>query len=134
MWQMILHHFVSFILLTWSYCISYYRIGVTLLVLTDLADPFLEFAKVMKYIGFQKVTDYLFILFAVYFLITRVILYPYIIIYPVVEYLDVLPYGIGFVILLGVLQLIFYFWSFLILAIGFNLAMGKGADDTRDEE
>jgi len=134
MWTNIIHHIASVILISSSYCLSYYRIGTTLLVLTDLSDPLLEFGKISLYSGKQKVADYCFILFGSYFIITRLIVFPYAIFYPASHQIGVVPLGLEMNILLGVLQLTFLLWSKIILGIGLNLALGKSAEDTRDEE
>ena len=81
--EMILHHIVTIFLILFSYLTNFTRIGASILLLHDSADIFLESAKIFNYIskteGQKKVgiiCDTLFAIFAIVFLITRLILFP----------------------------------------------------------
>jgi len=136
MWQMIFHHVVSVVLLTSSYCVSYHRIGITLTVLTDISDPFLEAGKISNYLKYPKICDGFFALFAFFFLSTRTFIYPFAILIPAYQgtIVEDRPYGIYFNFWLILLQIMFWRWSYIIMNIVYKVVSGKGATDTREEE
>lgn len=103
-------------------------------MVTDFSDPFLEGAKAVQYMGFQKIADVLFAIFAVVFLILRLIIFPYVALFPAFYYATGLPGTTFLQLLLIVLQLMFFWWSYVILKIAFGLVTGGKAEDIRDEE
>jgi hypothetical protein len=128
------HHVCAIILLLGSYCHSYYRVGIVFLLVTDVSDPFLEGAKTFQYIGFQKIADILFTLFAVLFIILRNFVYPYMIIYPSYAYGYGLPDTDKMRPFLFVMQILFFYWSYVIFRIAWNLVSGKVVTDIREDE
>jgi len=108
------------------------------LILTDISDPLLESAKIVKYMGFNQIADILFILFSTVFLTTRMVIYPAFVVYPAYTAVYTgnlaLPFG-GFLFpFLIILQILFLYWSSIILKIGLDLMLGRGAKDTREED
>lgn len=83
--EMILHHCVTIMLIVGSYLTNFTRIGSFILLLHDVADVFLEIAKVLNYISTPKshqwmknfLVDPVFAVFAVTFFISRLVLFPY---------------------------------------------------------
>ena len=76
-WEMFIHHIVTILLLVLSWTCNLVRVGTLVLVIHDCADVFLETAKMMKYIKWQRTCDTLFGLFTVTWIITRLIIYPF---------------------------------------------------------
>jgi len=78
---LLIHHTATLALISGSYAFNYVPIGALVMVLHDLADAFLELAKLFNYVTnvhkwAQIVTDFFFVSFAVVFCVTRCILYP----------------------------------------------------------
>ena len=51
------HHLATLVLLGMSYIYSFHRFGAIVLCLHDLADPFMESAKLFLYAGFPQVSS-----------------------------------------------------------------------------
>jgi len=76
---MLMHHFATIFLLATSYIGHYWRIGVYIKVLMDLADICLHFGKTLKYLGRNLVADITFGFFFALWIFTRLIWFPYVI-------------------------------------------------------
>jgi ceramide synthetase len=48
-WVLLLHHFLTLALTSWSYAVRYHYVGLIVLFLHDIGDVFLETAKTLKY-------------------------------------------------------------------------------------
>jgi sphingoid base N-palmitoyltransferase len=73
---MFLHHIITIILVCYSYLTNFTRIGSLILVLHDGADFWLELAKAAKYANLQRLCDSAFIIFALVWFITRLVVFP----------------------------------------------------------
>ena len=73
---MFMHHVITISLMTYSFLANYHRIGSLILVLHDCADFWLELAKMEKYANLQRLCDSSFIIFALVWFITRLIVFP----------------------------------------------------------
>lgn len=80
-WQMFIHHIATIVLMSLSWVCNLPRIGTLVLVTHDCADIFLEAAKMAKYSGYQKVCDVIFAIFTVLWIVTRLGIFPFWIIY-----------------------------------------------------
>jgi len=88
--EMILHHVVTAALVILSYASGWIRVGVVIMVLFDIADPFLHAAKTVNYLkeaaptgtarqsALSTVTDALFGTFALSFFVTRILVFTYV--------------------------------------------------------
>ena len=81
--EMMLHHVVTIILISICCFINFSRIGLSILLLHDLADIFLEAAKMFNYVSkaagrawAKPVCDLVFGTFALVFFVTRLVVYP----------------------------------------------------------
>ncbi|EYU42675.1 hypothetical protein ABFS82_14G108600 [Erythranthe guttata] len=74
---MMSHHVVTVILIASSYLTRFFRIGAVILALHDASDVFLEAAKVFKYSGKEVGASLFFGLFAVSWLLLRLIFFPF---------------------------------------------------------
>ncbi|PIN06055.1 Protein transporter of the TRAM (translocating chain-associating membrane) superfamily [Handroanthus impetiginosus] len=74
---MMSHHVVTVILISYSYVTRFFRIGAVILALHDASDVFLEAAKVFKYSGSELGASVCFGLFAVSWLVLRLIFFPF---------------------------------------------------------
>ncbi|KAF7686284.1 hypothetical protein HF521_015646 [Silurus meridionalis] len=115
----------------------------------DAADYLLESAKMFNYAGWRKTCNYIFILFAAVFFITRLVILPFWImhctwVYPVTLYAPFFGYYF-FNGLLLVLQCLHIFWFLLILRMAIKFLPGnhivedersdkEETDDSEDED
>lgn len=143
---MILHHVVTVLVIYISYVHGWNRVGVCVMVLLDPADVPLHVAKICKYIAdasrshakaWQFLADRLFEVFAVTFLVTRLILYGYVCWSAHIEAGRYFLQGWAAwtcVALLETLLGLQVYWMFLILKVAVRLLMGEGADDCRSDD
>ncbi|KDP42279.1 hypothetical protein JCGZ_01603 [Jatropha curcas] len=74
---MMSHHVITVMLIGCSYIAGFFRIGSIILALHDASDVFLEAAKVFKYSGRELGASICFGLFALSWLILRLIFFPF---------------------------------------------------------
>ncbi|CAF0957648.1 unnamed protein product [Adineta ricciae] len=137
-WQMFLHHIATIALLSFSYIVNFVRIGALVLVIHDCGDYWLECAKMAKYAKAQRICDTSFGVFALVWFITRLCYYPYKVLYTTTfEELNILglfPAYYVFNGLLILLQILHYFWFYLICQVAMSaLKAGKVRKDERSD-
>ncbi|KAK3037116.1 hypothetical protein RJ639_031535, partial [Escallonia herrerae] len=71
------HHISTIILLLLSYTFRFARVGSVILALHEGSDVFLQFGKISKYCGFERIASFSFVLFVMSWLILRLIYYPF---------------------------------------------------------
>ncbi|KAJ1918764.1 Ran GAP Rna1 [Mycoemilia scoparia] len=145
---MLAHHIVTCLLLTFSYGMSYTRIGNTVLVIMDFADIWLSMAKCMRYLKLEKPAVFVFGFFVLSWIYTRHYLFGIVIWSTYKESFEILPadswdpekYSFfttniirGFLLLFGLLQLLLLYWLYLILRIIYNVVFAWDLDDTRSD-
>ncbi|KAF3986591.1 hypothetical protein FT663_04333 [Candidozyma haemuli var. vulneris] len=148
--QMFSHHIITVALVLGSYYYYYNRIGNMILMLMDSVDIFLSTAKVLKYSGWQRSCDMMFVLFLVSWVVLRHGVYNYLYYHAWVKSRDLMfdsqciP-GIVqkrcwtttivnvFLALLGGLQIITCLWMFAILKVLNKVIHGDSADDVRSD-
>ncbi|OAY45629.1 ceramide synthase LOH2 [Manihot esculenta] len=74
---MMSHHVITVILIGYSYIARFFRIGSIILALHDASDVFMEAAKVFKYSGKELGASICFGLFAISWLVLRLIFFPF---------------------------------------------------------
>ncbi|XP_044222939.1 ceramide synthase 2-like [Thunnus albacares] len=137
--EQVIHHLATIFLLSFSYCANYIRIGTLVMLLHDSSDILLESAKMFNYgTGWRKTCDTLFVVFAVVFLVTRLVIFPSKIIHTtLVLSMEVFEPFAGyyfFNVLLMVLQALHIFWAGLILRMVYKFLKGKLEKDERSDE
>ncbi|KAM3728832.1 Ceramide synthase hyl-2 [Dirofilaria immitis] len=78
--QMTFHHIITIMLLSLSFVMNLVRIGTLILFSHDIADIFLELGKLCRYANWNTALTIFFIVFAVVWIITRLIYFPFFII------------------------------------------------------
>ena len=144
--EMMLHHLITISLIVTSYLTNYTRVGASILFLHDLADVFLESAKLFNYTSKAKghgwaknVCDVLFAIFAITFFITRLVIYPRYIIgsvlfeAPAFFGTDWIGYWV-FAGLLIMLELLHIFWFYLIARMIYRLVTTGIEKDERSDD
>ncbi|XP_012697460.1 ceramide synthase 2 [Clupea harengus] len=138
--EQIVHHVATILLISFSWCVNYIRAGTLIMLLHDSSDYLLESAKMFNYAGWRNACNYIFILFAAVFIITRLIIFPFgimycTIVYPVTIYKPFFGYYF-FNGLMVTLQCLHIFWAYLIvrMAVRFLGSNEKVEDERSDKE
>jgi len=141
-YQMTTHHITTLFLLFLSYSWQLTHGGCLLMLLMDIADPFLELGKICKYLEMETASLVAFVMFLVSFIFMRLVLYPIYAVYPCLAhtwelalYMDkfYLYYSInGFMLVLFVLNV---YWAVLIIKVLVTkLRHGQIKDIRSDDE
>lgn len=146
-WEMLIHHIATVILIAGSYVTGHYRIGTLVMLLHDTTDIFLEAAKVINYLcpahpKLKPLTDLIFQIFALSFFVTRLVLFPFVVIRSLIK--DAisetgafpgdrsLTWLLGFLLVLLVLHI---FWFYLICRMAYKMIVhGTVEKDERSED
>jgi ceramide synthetase len=137
-WQMFIHHIVTVMLLCFSWACNLVRIGTLVLVIHDFADVPLEGAKLARYVRNDTVSNIVFAVFTVSWIVSRLGLLPYrVIAYSSHYALEVVPMFPAYWIfnaLLCALQVLHIVWTWLILRIAYNAIYNDGVKDLRESD
>ena len=137
------HHVVTLGLLYYSWWANFTRAGMTVMLLHDVSDIFLEAAKLSRYAGRQSAATAWFVGFALSWIILRVFIYPRVVVLNCL--LDTvvkvaLPYDIDpqphyavFGTLFSVLYFLHLYWTWLILQVIWKQVRGGEMSDVREE-
>ena len=107
------------------------------MLLHDVADPFLEGAKLSLYHGHKALANLLFVLFSTTFIITRDFIYTKRVILFIFYWKEHFNYAKSdfFFYLLSFLQLLHFVWTALILKMVWGLIVThQTSDDIREKE
>ncbi|KAA8590921.1 hypothetical protein FQN60_001864, partial [Etheostoma spectabile] len=135
---MLVHHLATIFLITFSYANNMLRVGTLVMCVHDASDIFLEAAKLANYAKYQRLCDGLFVIFSISFFCTRLVIYPFWVVYSVlVESWEIVgPYQAWWLLngLLLVLQTLHVIWFYLIARIAIKaIFKGKVAKDDRSD-
>lgn len=147
-WQMFSHHIITIALISGSYICSYHRVGNAILCLMDPSDIALSTAKMLKYAGLQTICDVAFGVFMLSWLVTRHILYMFVVWSCVYESrltnsFHPINWRTGdffskeahhtLIALLLALQVILLTWFYMILRVAYRVLTKNGAVDSRSD-
>nr|CAB3230108.1 LAG1-like3 [Phallusia mammillata] len=136
--EQLIHHMATIFLILFSYVANFVRVGSLVMAIHDVSDIILEGAKCFVYAKKSAVADNLFTLFAIVFIISRLIVYPYSVIHTtwVKSMWLFRPYPgyYFFNALLMILQLLHIFWAAIIIRMAVRmLVVGKVEKDARSD-
>eukprot|EP00122_Pirum_gemmata_P010064 Pgem_evm1s9299 len=160
--ELVIHHFATVALIFFSYITNFWKVGTLVMAVHDCSDIVLDLAKAFNYAKYDAVADNLFVGFAITFFVSRIIVFPFHILYSVMfdtyqemvgltlwDYLasDVpwIPTLMAFSALLFTLLILHIFWFSIIVRMAISM-LGKGtvegdarsdsesADDDVEEE
>ncbi|XP_041945470.1 ceramide synthase 5 isoform X1 [Alosa sapidissima] len=124
---MFVHHLATISLISFSYVTNMVRVGSLTMAIHDSSDFLLEAAKLANYAKYQRICDFLFVVFAICFFGTRLVIYPLWSIKSTVfeswEIIGPYPSWWLFCSLLMVLQVLHVIWSYLIARIALKAIM-----------
>ncbi|KAM6981924.1 ceramide synthase 5-like [Tautogolabrus adspersus] len=135
---MLVHHLATIMLITFSYANNMLRAGTLVMCVHDASDIFLEAAKLANYAKYQRLCDGLFVVFSISFFITRLVIYPFWVVYSVLfESWEIVgPYQAWWLLngLLLVLQVLHIIWFYLVARIAIKaIFKGKVSKDDRSD-
>ena len=136
-YQMLVHHFVTLILLVGSYITSMYRFAVVIMFIHDASDFWLETAKIAKYAKKENVCNICFGIFAIVFVCTRLIYYP---VWVAFGYFNYNTYDTSIVqkLMVSLCFLILFlnfYWGYLVLSMLYRITVsGKKTKDSRSDD
>jgi hypothetical protein len=145
-WVLFIHHWSTIVCITFSYFAAFMRSGALVLFLHENADIYLEAAKICKYMGYTKAANSLIGIFAMSWVVFRLMLFPYKVLYEVYRngYLTLMWDGHPMLLawicvaLLYVLEALHIWWFRLLVNVIWKMLNGKDAvdirSDTEDEE
>ncbi|KAF9534876.1 TLC domain-containing protein [Crepidotus variabilis] len=148
--QMMTHHIITVVLMVASYFMNFTRVGCIIMVLMDYCDIFLPLAKMIRYLNIsQFLTDLTFGWFMISWLITRHVLFLFVVISgffdapklvefkwdPTTGHYSTAKIFYTFLAMLLALQALQCLWFWLICRIAWRVIQGTGgASDDRSEE
>lgn len=135
--EQIIHHVATIILLSFSWFANYVRAGTLIMALHDSSDYLLESAKMFNYAGWKNTCNNIFIVFALVFIVTRLVIMPFWILHCTLIYpLELYPAFFGyyfFNVMMAVLQMLHIFWAYFILRMAHKFITGKLVEDERSD-
>ncbi|KAM4738701.1 ceramide synthase 4a isoform 1-T1 [Anableps anableps] len=137
--EQVVHHIATIFLIGFSYSANYVRVGTLVMLVHDSSDFLLESAKMFHYAVWTTTCDSLFVIFAVVFLVTRLVVFPCRIVHTTMvvsrEFFQPFFGYYFFNVLLLVLQALHIFWAYLILRMVYKFVFtGKVERDERSDE
>ncbi|XP_034389108.1 ceramide synthase 5 [Cyclopterus lumpus] len=135
---MFIHHLATVSLISFSYVNNMTRVGSLVMCVHDASDFLLEAGKLANYAKYQRLCDFLFIVFSAAFFITRLVVYPVWVLNSTLfeSWAIVGPYPSWwlFNFLLLVLQVLHIIWFYLIARIAVKAMLrGKVSNDVRSD-
>ncbi|KAK7474762.1 hypothetical protein BaRGS_00033994 [Batillaria attramentaria] len=136
--EMTIHHCVTIALIYFSWACNFVRVGTLVLVVHDIADPWLAIAKMAQYSNHQTICEAFFGVFIVVWILSRCVVYPIWVLntsaVEIHDYVTTFPAYWFFNGLLFVLQILHIMWTYLILRIAFQkIQRGSIEKDERSE-
>ncbi|XP_060542669.1 ceramide synthase 4-like [Pantherophis guttatus] len=134
---LIVHHVTTVLLIGFSYCTNFIRIGLVVIFLHNIPDSLLFGAKMFNYLKWKKTCNTLFTIFSVLFLFARDIVFPYKVLNTTYYYLAELhPPYFGYYFFnafLMLLHLVNILWSRLIILVIYRFLIHGKEKDVRSE-
>ncbi|XP_036267690.1 ceramide synthase 3 isoform X1 [Pipistrellus kuhlii] len=134
----VIHHLAALSLMSFSWCANYIRSGTLVMIVHDVADIWLESAKMFSYAGWKQTCNTLFFIFSAIFFISRLIIFPFWILYCtlVIPMLYLEPF-FSYIFLnlqLMVLQVLHLYWGYFILKMLKRCIFTKNIQDVRSDD
>jgi len=130
-WPLLLHHIATIFLIHFSYQIGFFRIGLLIVVCHDVNDVFFEIGKCFVYLQKEKVTNILFVFLLISWAVTRLGIFPFMLIYSTlfesqnIIPFDIAPFWLIFNATLVFLLTLHIYWFGLMLRMAVRVVRGK---------
>ncbi|XP_037120653.1 ceramide synthase 2a [Syngnathus acus] len=138
--EQIVHHVATIVLVGFSWLVNYIRGGTLIMLAHDASDYLMESAKMFNYAGWKRTCNFIFVVFALVFIITRLGIFPFCIIHATLVYpMTIYKPFFGFYFFNGLLLLLLalhLFWAALIVRMVIKFLPGNGIveDERSDKE
>lgn len=133
--ELLLHHLETISLICLSFLTDYARVGIVVMGLHDVSDPFLESSKLFLYTNKVLFANIGFVIFTFVFITSRIFFYPYWILYPAVLFikksLNIETVICG--VCLFILYLLHIYWSCMIFKTIKKIFVKRELKDARSE-
>ncbi|GAB5572204.1 ceramide synthase 2 [Prionailurus iriomotensis] len=134
----VIHHLAAVSLMSFSWCANYIRSGTLVMIVHDVADIWLESAKMFSYAGWKQTCNALFFIFSAIFFISRLVVFPFWILYCTLilplHYLEPFFSYIFLNLQLMVLQALHLYWCYFILKMLKRCIFMKDTHDVRSDD
>lgn len=127
----------------YSFCLGFTKVGVVVIFLHDICDPWLEAAKMTRYAGMENTTNTLFVIFTLMWIGMRDVYFPLWVIRSVVyeakplivglQSAPIFPHAELFAGMLITLFVLHVFWTYVILRIAVRAVFDGELDDDRED-
>ncbi|XP_052801525.1 ceramide synthase 2-like isoform X2 [Mya arenaria] len=138
--EMVTHHFATIVLMYFSWILNFARIGTIVLAVHDSADTWLALTKMSIYVKNKNATDGFFVLFLVIWILSRVVYYPYVVLYSTTietYYAGIMDNTFGahwfFNFFLYLLQVLHLIWTYMIFRIVYRKIVKGNVEDVRSD-
>uniref|UniRef100_A0A061RHE7 Acyl-CoA-dependent ceramide synthase n=1 Tax=Tetraselmis sp. GSL018 TaxID=582737 RepID=A0A061RHE7_9CHLO len=142
--EQIAHHFVTLFLIVYSHYVNFMRVGGMVMLLHDLCDIWLEFAKLGNYANNEMLSTALFVVFLVVWIAMRIVYFPFWIIrstlfevlsevHAIVPHVPREPHYTLFNGLLIVLLALHLYWTVLIIKVVLGKLRSGRTEDVRED-
>lgn len=145
--QMLTHHAVTVLLMSFSYVFNWTRVGNAVLCLMDFVDLLLPLAKLFVYTKRQKLADFTFAVFMLSWILTRHIAYNIVLYSVAFELPRLVPHGwhpregyfnavwshAAFTALLAIQQIFSILWFKHVVKVAIQVLSGHPGTDTRSD-
>lgn len=142
-WAMFSHHIATITLIGYSFALGWTKVGIVIMLLHDICDPFLETAKIAKYANREGLTTVLFVLLLVMWGGMRIVYFPFWVNRSVLFEGYEIAVGAGnrlafphYELLAGLLvflNCLSAFWAYLLVKIAVKAVMSGDIEDNREE-
>jgi len=146
-WEMLVHHITTSLLVSTSYVMHFTSGGHTILVIMDVVDILLALAKAFDYINAKMLSNLTFVVFFVVWIITRIGLFGWVIYEtafklptavivrwdPQNDYFSSMAMQRMYLAFFGTLQLLIYYWTYLIYKV-LRSALASDLKDVRSDD
>uniref|UniRef100_A0A2K6FP44 Ceramide synthase 3 n=1 Tax=Propithecus coquereli TaxID=379532 RepID=A0A2K6FP44_PROCO len=133
----VIHHLAAISLMSFSWCSNYIRSGTLVMVVHDVADIWLESAKMFAYAEWRQTCNILFFIFSAMFFVSRFIIFPFWILYCTLilplHYLEPFFSYIFLNLQLIILQVLHVYWGYYILKMLKRCIFTKNLQDVRSD-
>ncbi|XP_003475322.1 ceramide synthase 3 [Cavia porcellus] len=133
----VVHHLAALSLMSFSWCANYIRSGTLVMIVHDVADIWLESAKMFSYAGWMKTCNGLFLIFTAVFFITRFVIFPFWLLHCTLiiplYYLEPFFSYVFLNLQLLILQALHFYWGYLILKMIKKNILQKNFKDVRSD-
>lgn len=133
-WQMLIHHILTLALITVSWTVNAFRGGSLVIFIHDIADVLLEGVKAINYAKYERLGNFVFILFTKVWIITRLVMFSRVVYCGIVFFPKLFaPYPLFYFLGSLCISLLFlhFLWTYMIFKMIYRMFTAKKLEDIR---